>query len=154
MNDQETAVSTPPEVDPILTNDMTDVRPDQPLVPKNDYILEVVKMEQKRSEKSQLNMLNVQLKSVEPITSVTGETLPAGMTFFGRIVITPTEKLTKAAIERALKRFQLCFGVTSGPMFPLEQWVGKRGRVAIGFAKKTDEYPDDRNEVKGFNPPK
>jgi|ERR1043165_3300535 hypothetical protein len=151
--------STSPEVDPILTNDMTDVKPDQPLIPKNDYVLEVVKLEQKRGKDKPdgtpgNSYISVQMKTVEPITSVTGEPLPAGQTYFGRLMITPTDKLTKANIERGLKKFQLCFGVTSGAFFPFDQYVGKRGKVSIGFAKKTDEYPDDRNEVKGFVLPK
>lgn len=158
MNNQQQTATTPDtlitqdtsEVDPILTNDMTDVRPDAPLIPKNVYPMEVVKMEQKTSEKSGNHYINVQLKTIEPITSVTGEPLPAGMTFFGRISITPTEKLTKAAIQRGMKRFMVCFGQPTGALFPFTQWIGKVGKVSIGFSKKSDEYPEDRNEVKDW----
>ena len=133
---------------------MTNERPDEPLVPKNNYVLEIVKVEQKHSDDKDSNYLNIQLKTIEPVTSVTGEPLPAGKTFFGIIGITPSEKYSQAAINRSLKRFMLCFGKTSGSVAPLEQWTGLRGECAIGFSKTTPDYPVIRNEVKGFNAPK
>lgn len=139
------------ELDPILTNDLTDVSPEQPLVPSNEYNAQVKKMEQRTSESSGGKYINIQLQSIDPIVTVAGETLPAGgMTFFGRITITPTEKRSKEAIQRDLKRFQLACGVKSGNFFPFEQYEGKNIRIKVGFSKKSPEYPDDRNEVKGF----
>lgn len=140
--------------DPILSNDFTDTKPDDPLVPKNNYVLEIVSVEQKHSERKDSNYLNIQLKSVEPITSVTGEVLPAGKRFFGIIGITPNENYDASKIQRSLKKFMLCFGVTSGSITPFDQWPGKRGNVSIGVSKTTEDYPDPKNEVKGFNLPK
>ena len=140
--------------DSILDNDMTDVSPDAPLIPKNSYVLEVVKVEQKHSDKKDTNYLNIQQKSVEPITSVGGEVIPAGsFTIFGIIGITPSDRYTSDAVARNVKKFMVCFGQPTGKVTPLDQWVGKRGKVTVGFAKKTDDYPDDRNEVKSFDAP-
>ena len=140
--------------DSILDNDMTDVSPDAPLIPKNRYIMEVVKVEQLHSDKKNSDYINIQLKSVEPITAVTGEVLQAGrVNLFGIISITPSANKTVDDIQRSKKQFMVCMGQPTGKFTPLDQWVGKRGKVTIGFAKKTDEYPDDKNSVKSFDKP-
>ena len=140
--------------DSILDNDMTDVSPDAPIIPKNSYVLEVVKVEQKHSDKKDTNYLNVQLRSVVPITAVNSEIVPAGsFTTFGIIGMTPSERYTAEAVSRNVKKFMVCFGQPSGKVNPLDQWTGKRGHVTVGFSKKTDDYPDDRNEVKSFDAP-
>lgn len=136
------------DIDSILNNDLTDVTPDTPLIPEADYVLQIVKIEQKTSDKTGGTFLNIQTRTTEPITALSGEALPVGTTFFGRISISPTEKLTADAIARSLKRFQLACGVTSGPFGPVTQYEGKNVKAHIGFSKKTPEYPDDRNEIK------
>jgi len=148
---QQASANSNADVDPILTNDLTDTSPDNPLIPKNDYAMTIVKIEQGKSKNSGNAMLNIQLKTINPTTAVNGEALPAGsVTLFHHIVLTPTEKLSAEQIKRALKRFQLACGVQSGPVYPLEQYVGKNVMVSVGISKPTAEYPDERNEVKGF----
>lgn len=138
-------------VDPILTNDLSDVSPDQPLVNIGEYTGVVKKVEQKKSQSSDNLMLNIQIQTLDSVTTVAGEVVPpGGMTFFGRIMLTPTEKRSKEAIQRDLKRFQLACGVTSGSFHPFSQYEGKNIKFKIGFAKKTPDYPDDRNEIKQF----
>jgi hypothetical protein len=134
--------------DPILTNDLTDTAPDEPLIPTNEYNVTVVKMEDGSSERTGSKCVNIQLRHLGPVTSTTGEVLQT-RTDFMRIWITPTEKMTKGQIERNLKKFQLACGIKSGPFCPYSQYVGKNLRVKIGMSKVTDEYPDQRNEVKG-----
>lgn len=143
-----------PDIDPILTNDLGDVSPDQPLVPANDYNMVVKSLDNATSEKTGNKMIVIKLQSSDPITAVSGETIPAGgVTLTTRIMISPTEKRTVEAIKRDLKRFQLACGITSGPFYPLEQYQDRTVKVNVGFAKKTPDYPEDRNEVKRFVQP-
>ena len=137
------------QIDDILTNDLTGVSSDTPLIPPNEYDCSITKVEQATSERTGNKMLNIQLRTLNPVTAVSGETLGT-VPLFARITITPTEKRTKEAIHRDLKRFMLSCGTQAGALAPLDQWVGKNCRVRVGFSKKTEEYPDDRNEVKGF----
>lgn len=150
MSDEINMQSTSAEVDPILTNDLSDTSTESPIVPKNDYPMTVAKVEQSKSEKTGNNMIVVQLKSLNPITAINGETLPAGALYlFHRIVITPTEKMSAEQVKRNLKRFQVACGVRSGPFYPLDQYVGKNVMASVGISKATDDYPE-RNEIKGF----
>jgi len=150
LSNEAAAAEVDAEVDPILTNDLADVSPDTPLIPKDEYVMEISAVKQSVSERSGNKMLNIQLKTTAPITAVSGEILPQGQTFFHRIMLTPTEKLSTESIKRSLKRFQLACGIKSGPIMPFDQYINKNVRVKVGFSKKTEEYPDDRNEVKDF----
>ena len=133
---------------PILTNDLTDTPVNEPLFPEGAYRVEIVRVEERKSETSGGLYVNIQCKTVESCTALTGELKPAGHSLWGRIATSPTEKRTGEAISRDLKRFMISCGVVRGPFAPLEQYAGKIGKLQLGFSKKTPEYPDDRNEIK------
>jgi hypothetical protein len=140
-------------IDPILQENLDDVSTNEPLLPKDDYEVEVVKLTQKRNNADTGNMINIEMKTTSDHKAVDESLVPAGRRIFHRIVITPTEKMNADAVKRNLKRFQVaCNG--DGNFYPLDQYVGARLTLKLGMSKTTDEYPDERNEVKGFVVPK
>lgn len=151
MSAFDSAAAEAQGIDPILQNNLGDVSTKDPLLPKNKYTFEVVKVSQTKTNDGKGNLLKIQLKTLEDATSVDGQPIPAGRTIFHQISLTPTPKYTTENIQRNLKRFQVALVPNfSGQMFPLEQWVGLQGTLSLGFSKATDEYPEVRNEVKGF----
>lgn len=146
MNEQNEPTSS------LLTNDLTDTQVNEPLLPEGDYRVEIVRVEERKSESSGGLYINIQCKTAEPCTAVNGEQKSPGHSLWGRITTSPTEKRTAESISRDLKKFMVSCGVLSGSFAPLEQYAGKIAKLHLGFSKKTPEYPDDRNEVKRWLP--
>lgn len=141
------------QVDPILQENLSDVSVNDPLLPKNDYEVEVVKVTQRRTQDDTGNLLSIEMKLCNETTAVTGEPIPAGRRLFHNISLSPTPNYPLSSIQRNLKRFMLCFVPNyEGGMFPLPQWAGLRGVVTAGPSKTTDRYPEPRSEVKAFKP--
>jgi hypothetical protein len=136
------------EIDNILTRDLTGVSLADPLLPKGDYEVEMVKIEQRRNKADTGNYLNIQVKTVAPVKSVEGAPIPAGRTLFGMLSLTATESYDEKAVERNLGRFQKAFDVSR--LFPFEANYGKRGKCTVGISKPTADYPEERNEIKGW----
>ncbi len=149
----ETQDQSPDVVDPLLQENLDDVKSSDPLFVKGTYNLEIVKMSQARNKAGTGNMLNVELKTTTEEKAVTGEPIPAGRRLFGRIVLTPTENYPESKVKQTLKKFQECFG-TSGAFGALERYVGLQGPVKVGDTKATDDYPEVRSEVKDWVPKK
>lgn len=139
------------DIDPILQNDLGQTSPDEPLLPKDTYELEVVKCTQARNKADTGNMIKIELKTLDQVTSVDGQPIPAGRRVFTQIALQPTPDYSKESVQRALKRFRMACGCSeSGAFWPVEQYAGMRVRTKIGLSKTTDEYPNPRNEVKGW----
>lgn len=142
-------------IDPILSENLSDVSTADPLIAKNRYEVEIVKVTQARNSRDTGNLLKFEFKLTQPTTSVDGQPIPAGRRVFHNMSITPTEKMDLAAIQRNLKRFMVCFVKDyKGGIAPLDQWTGLTGIVSIGPAKTTEEYPEPKSEIKAFEPKK
>jgi len=138
-------------IDPILSQDMSDVSANDPLLPKGQYRMEVMKVEQKQNSKQTGNVISIQLKTLDPATAVGGQPIPAGRYVFDTIGITPSERNTKDMIQRRLKKFQVACGVNSGAFHPVSQYEHKFVTVTLGMKKPTPDYPDEANQVKGYD---
>lgn len=140
------------DINDILNTPMDDVSTKDPVLagPLN-YKCSVAKLETKTNDKG-TQMLAFRLKLEQDGTSVDGEPIPAGRLIFGQIITSTTEKRTKEAVQRDLKKFMVACGVASGSIMPLEQWEGKQLVAVIGPSKTSDQYPDPRDEVKRFVP--
>lgn len=136
-------------IDPILTTNLDDVSPRDPLLPLGWYPCTVKKVEKKRNARGDGDTLTVQFATKEPCTAVTGEPIPAKRTLFYRCGLTPSDKYSVEMIQRNLKRFQLACGVKSGAFWPLDQYEGRDIMVQVGIDKATNDYPEG-NSVKSF----
>ena len=154
-NGNQSTGASPGDIDPILQNDLGSTSPDEPLLAKDTYNLEVVKCVQARNKADTGNMIKIELKTTEPLQAQDGSPVPAGRRVFTQIALTPTPDYSVATIQRALKRFRLACGCKDpGAFYPLEQYTGMRVRTKVGLSKATDDYPNPRNEVKGWEIPK
>ncbi len=139
------------DIDPILQNDLGATSPDEPLLAKDTYELEVVKCIQARNKADTGNMIKIELKTTESLKAQDGSPVPAGRRVFTQIALQPTPDYSLESIQRALKRFRLACGCSeAGAFYPLEQYTGLRVRTKVGLSKATDDYPNPRNEVKGW----
>ena len=133
----------------LLNQNLADVKTDMPLLPKNDYVLEVKSVEQAET-KSGGQQIKISLATTEPVVAATGEQLPAGMYVFDQISLTPTEKYPATSIQKKCASFrQSICGKEAGGFFPLEQYVGRTLTARIDVLPEKDGYPA-KNVVKFY----
>ena len=139
------------EPDPILSNDLTNTSTAISVLPANTYRLAVVRVEQARNKDDTGNVIKVQLKTLDDITAVDGQTVRAGWPLFDNIALTPTPNYPASSIEKNLKKFRLACGFAAGPFGDLLQYEGKIVRAKVKIQKATDEY-DEANRIRGYEP--
>jgi hypothetical protein len=145
--------ATPPEVDPILTNDQSGTDTSMPLLPPNiAYRCKVVKIEQVRNKADTGNILKIQLGTMDETTSVSGEQIRPNYPIFDMIALTPTPNYSVESINKALKRFMVGCGEPEGSFYPYARFIGKVVKVKLKVTKATDEY-DEQNKVKSYEEP-
>ena len=136
-------------VDPILMNDQTGTSTAMPLLPPDEYRLQVVKVEQARNSKNTGNVIKIQLKTLDDVVAVSGEPIKAGFPLFHNISITPTPDYPQSSINRALKQFMSAAGVDTGAFYPLKRYEGMTVKAKLKVQPATDEW-DEANRVSRF----
>ena len=137
------------DVDPILMNDQSDTSTAMPLLPKDEYRLQIVKITQERNKADTGNYLKIQLKTMDDATAVSGEPIHPGFPLFHNISITPTSDYTQSSINRALKQLMVAAGFDSGAFYPLERYEGKIVKANVKINKATTEF-EESNGIARF----
>ena len=112
--------------------------PDEPLLAKDTYELEVVKCIQARNKADTGNMIKIELKTTELLEAQDGSPVPAGRRVFMQIALQPTPDYSLESIQRGPKRFRLAWAPEAGAFHPLEQYTGLRVRTKVGLSKTTE----------------
>lgn len=141
----------PPEIDPFDVPS-TDVDTSFPRLPAATYEMDIAKAETFHNEDKNIDMIKLELKTVQAHRSTAGDELQPGFSLRTQIVTTPTGKLTVDMIKKSvatLAQSARVVGTLRDIMNNPTMLEGKRVRVKVGISKETSEYPE-RNEVKYF----
>lgn len=141
----------PPEIDPFDVPS-TDVDTSFPRLPAATYEMDIAKAETFHNPDKDIDMIKLELKTVQAHRSTAGDELQPGFSLRTQIVTTPTGKLTVDMIKKSvatLAQSARVVGTLRDIMNNPTMLEGKRVRVKVGISKETSEYPE-RNEVKYF----
>lgn len=134
-------------VDPILETNFDDTEVVNPLLPKGNYPVTLLKVEGRKSEAG--SYVSILAKTNEAATSVTGDTIEPGLLLRGMIWLTENANNSKRAIDDSIKNFLSACGCRSGRMTPLNQWEGKTVTARIRI-RKNKQTGGDENSINGF----
>lgn len=127
----------------ILNEDLSGTDLSMPLLPKSDQVLTIKSCEQVESKSKPGNyMIKVGLATVNPVTAVTGDTIPAGAYIFDQISLTPTENYTKDQIKKRLKSLrQAATGDDKGGFGDPAQYVGMTVTARVKIQEADGNFP-------------
>ena len=140
---------TAADVDPVLMNDQSDTSTAMPILPPDEYRLQIVKIEQVRNKADTGNVLKVNLKTTEDTIAVGGEPVKAGFPIFHNISITPTADYLQSSINRSLKALMVAAGFETGAFYPLDRYTGKVVRAKVKVQAATAEW-EESNKISRF----
>ena len=138
-----------PDIDPILEQDLTGTDIRDQILPKGNYKVEVVNVEQRQSDGG-TNMLRVLTKTLDPHSDVDGRPVSVGHLLNQTIFLTPNEYNTVDDITKELKKFMVGLGVSAGQIAPLDQWKGKAGTARVTIQKANERFPNPSNKITGW----
>lgn len=139
-----------PDLD-ILSQDLSDVSTEMPLLKEALCNLTIAAVEVKPSKDGLKQNLNLTLKTTTDMEAVNGETVNAGFPLYDTVCLTPSEKYSVDMIKRKLASIAKAAGLAT--IRPFENLVGKVVAVKIRIQKEREDaitgdvYPA-RNAIK------